>query len=302
MATQTRSHPRAADTATHFRTAMIQGVEVFYREAGPEDAPVVVLLHGFPTSSRMYRNLIPYLSDAYRVIAPDYPGFGHSGKPDRSDFTYNFDHIADVIDGLLDYLGVKRFAVYMMDFGGSIGWRLAVKHPERISAIVLQNAPLYREGGNPDGFWHDLIPYWKDGTAQHRDAARSYVTPECTKDQYLDGVADPSLIDPDCWLTDQALLDRPGVDEIMLDLLYDISKQEVVFEAAKEFLRTNQPPALIATGANDGVFPESNQRLFLDDLPHAEFHALNTGHFALEDKSAEIGDLMREFLDRKLAE
>ncbi|MFF3751498.1 alpha/beta fold hydrolase [Streptomyces sp. NPDC002018] len=291
-ATPTRERP-----ATHFRSENIDGVNVFYREAGPEDAPVVLLLHGFPTSSRMYRNLIPHLSDRYHAIAPDYPGFGHSDVPDREKFTYDFDHIADIIDKLLDRLDIREFTPYMMDFGGSIGWRLAVKHPERISAVVLQNAPLYPEGGD-DGFWKDLIPYWGDGSDEHRDTARSYVTPECTRDQYLDGTHDASLIDPDCWLIDQALLDRPGVDEIMLDLLYDISKQETVFGAAKEFLRKEQPPALIATGANDGVFPESAMRHFLDDLPDAEFHALDTGHFALEEKAAEIGSLMRSFLDR----
>ncbi|MDX3852757.1 alpha/beta hydrolase [Streptomyces sp. AK02-01A] len=299
MSTATGARGRTADTATYFRTAKVDGLNVFYREAGPKDAPVVVLLHGFPTSSRMYRDLIPHLSDSYHVIAPDYPGFGHSDTPDRADFTYNFDHVAEVIDDLLGLLGVRRYAVYMMDFGGSIGWRLAVRHPERISAVVLQNAPLYPERGE-DGFWKDLIPYWEDGSAEHRDVARSYVTLECTRDQYLDGVSDPSLNDPDCWLIDQALLDRPGVDEIMLDFLYDISLQEAVFSAAKEFLRKDQPPALIATGANDSVFPEANMRLFLNDLPNAEFHALNTGHFALEEKSAEIGGLMREFLDRTL--
>ncbi|MGI5439927.1 alpha/beta fold hydrolase [Streptomyces shenzhenensis] len=286
---------------THFRTENIDGVEVFYREAGPEDAPVILLLHGFPTSSRMFRNLIPQLADRYHVIAPDYPGFGHSGTPGRENFSYDFDHIADIVDELLDRLNVREFTPYMMDFGGSIGWRLAVKHPERIKAVVLQNAPLYPEG-DEGGFWEDILPYWRDGSAEHRDAARSYVTPECTRDQYLHGVGDPSLMDPDCWLIDQTLLDRPGVDEIMLDLLYDVSKQEKVFGAAKEFLRKEQPPALIATGANDTVFPESNQRMFLNDLPHAEFHALDTGHFALEEKGSEIAGLMRSFLDRNVSD
>jgi pimeloyl-ACP methyl ester carboxylesterase len=283
---------------THFRTATVEGVDIFYREAGAPDAPVVLLLHGFPTSSRMYRNLIPQLSDAYHVIAPDYPGFGHSATPDRSRFTYNFDNVADLIDGLLDQLSVENYALYMMDFGGSIGWRLAVKHPDRVTGLVLQNAPLYREEGG--AFWKDLLPYWKDGSASHRDAARTYVTPQSIKDQYLRGVHDPSLIDPDTWLIDQALLDRRGVDEIMLDYLYDISKQETVFAKAREFLQTRQPPTLIATGANDIIFPESNMRKFLTDVPDAEFHAFDTGHFALEEKADEIGSLMRSFLDRHL--
>jgi pimeloyl-ACP methyl ester carboxylesterase len=298
MATETRTRE---NVPTHFRTEEIEGLNVFYREAGPVDAPAVVLLHGFPTSSRMYRNLIPQLSDAYHVIAPDYPGFGHSDTPDREDFTYNFDNVADIIDKLLDRLNVRRYALYMMDFGGGIGWHLAVKHPDRISAVVLQNAPLYPEW-DEEGFWKDIMPYWSDGSDEHRNTARSMVSPESTRDQYLVGAGDPSLIDPDNWLTDQALLDRPGVDEIMLDLLYDVSKQQDLFTAAKEFLRNEQPPALIATGANDIIFPESNMRNFLHELPNADFHALDAGHFALEEKADEIGGLMRSFLDRTIAE
>ncbi|MYS21785.1 Pimeloyl-ACP methyl ester carboxylesterase [Streptomyces sp. DvalAA-14] len=295
-ATRTREHP-----PTHFRTEEIDGLNIFYREAGPSDAPAVVLLHGFPTSSRMYRNLIPQLSDAYHVIAPDYPGFGHSDAPDRDDFTYTFDHVADIMEKLLDRLKVRKYTLYMMDFGGPIGWRLAVRHPERVSALVLQNAPLYPER-DKDGFWKDMIPYWSDGSDEHRNVAKSFVSPDSTRDQYLIGTRDPSLVDPDNWLTDQALLDRPGVDEIMMDYLYDISKLDNLFAAAKEFLRTEQPPALIATGANDIVFSGANMRNFLHELPNAEFHALDTGHFALEEKADEIGGLMRSFLDRTVSE
>jgi pimeloyl-ACP methyl ester carboxylesterase len=256
----------------------------------------VLLLHGFPSSSRMFRDLIPRLSDAYHVIAPDYPAFGHSAVPDRSAFGYTFDHLADVVDGLLEQLGIEQFAIYVMDFGAAVGFRLALRHPERLSAIIVQNAPLYP--WEPQGWWATLGQYWADGSAEHRHAARSYLELEELRGQYLSGVQDPSRIDPDNWLIDKALIDRPGVDEIMLDLLYDIRNQVPVFEAVQEFLRDQRPPMLVATGANDEIFPEEVVRQILTDLPDAEYHALQTGHFALEDKAAEIAALMRDFLAR----
>jgi pimeloyl-ACP methyl ester carboxylesterase len=303
----TAINPSAADThgseisaATHYRTATIDGLNIFYREAGPSDAPVVLLLHGFPSSSRMFRNLIPQLADAYHVIAPDYPAFGHSDTPDRAQFAYSFDHIAEVIDDLLDALGVRRFAPYMMDIGAAIGLRLAVKHPDAVWAIVAQNGPLYDEDGG-EAFFAAMASFWQDGSDEHRNAIRGFLTPESTRAQYLVGVADPSLVDPDSWLVDQALMDRPGVDEIMLDYLFEVRNRPFTIEGALEFLRVHQPPALIATGAKDALFPEANMRHYLDELPDAEFHALDTGHFALEDKGDEIAALMREFLERALS-
>jgi pimeloyl-ACP methyl ester carboxylesterase len=279
---------------THHRTTTVHGLEVFHREAGPPDAPVVLLLHGFPTSSRMYRALIPLLSDRYRVIAPDLVGFGGSARPDRDAWTYTFDTATDVVEGLLDRLGVTTFVPYLMDFGGSIGWRLAVRRPDAIRGLVLQNAPLYAP--DPSGF-ADLIPYWHDPSEATRAAVRrSSLSLEATRDQYLAGVPDPTLVDPDAWATDQAQLDRPGVDAIMLDYLLDISRQEETFARAVAFLRERQPPTLIATGANDPIFPGAGMRRFLDDLPGAELHLLDTGHFALETHAAEIGALMRTFL------
>jgi pimeloyl-ACP methyl ester carboxylesterase len=291
MTSPANAHGSGASTATHYRTAMIDGLSIFYREAGPTDAPVVLLLHGFPSSSRMFRNLIPQLADAYHVIAPDYPGFGHSDTPDRAQFTYSFEHLGEVVDDLLDTLGVRHFALYMMDFGAPVGFRLALKHPDAVWALVAQNGPLYDEDGGAEFF---------ATMAGDRNAIRALLTPESTKAQYLVGVADPSLVDPDTWLVDQALLDRPGVDEIMLDYLYDIRNRASTSEAVREFLRAHQPPALIATGANDALFPEANMRHYLDDLPNAEFHALDTGHFALEDKGDEIAALMLDFLKRAL--
>jgi pimeloyl-ACP methyl ester carboxylesterase len=285
-------------SATHYRTVSVDGVDIFYREAGRKDAPVLLLLHGFPSSSRMFRDLIPQLSDKYRVIAPDYPGFGHSGVPDRAAFAYTFDQLGQIVDKLLGQLGVGRFALYLMDFGGPVGFRLALKHPERLSALVLQNAPLYPE--KPEGWWATLGTYWADGSAAHRDASRSYLELESIRGQYLCGAADPSRIDPDNWIIDQALIDRPGVDEIMLDLLYDIRTNLPTFQKMQEFVRTRRPPTLVATGANDEIFPEPAVRQILAALPEAEYHALDTGHFALEDKGPEIAGLMREFLGRVL--
>ena len=257
---------------------------------------MLLLLHGFPSSSRMFRDLIPRLSDAYRIIAPDYPAFGHSAVPDRSAFGYTFDHLADMVDGLLGQLAIGTFTIYVMDFGAPVGFRLALRHPERLSAIIVQNAPLYPE--QPRGWWATLGQYWADGSAGHRQAARSYLDLDGLRGQYLSGVRDPSRIDPDNWVIDKALIDRPGVDEIMLDLLYDIPNQAPTFKAMQQFLRERRPPTLVATGANDEIFPEEAGRQILTDHPGAEYHALPTGHFALEDKAAEIAALMRDFLAR----
>jgi len=287
-----------SQAATHFRTTTIDGVDVFYREAGPQAAPVLLLLHGAPSSSRMFRNLIPQLSDAFHIIAPDYPGFGHSGVPDRAGFTYTFDHLADVMDKLLDQLEVHRFALYVSDSGTPIGFRLALRHPERLTAIVAQNAPLHLE--EPHGWWETLGTYWADGTAEHRAASRSYLTLENIRALYPFGVRDPSLIDPDNWTIDKALIDRPGVAESFLDLLYDIRNNVPTFTAMQGFLRERRPPTLVATGANDEVFPEEVVRKVLDDLPTTEYHALDTGHFALEDNCDVIARLMRDFLNRVL--
>ena len=287
---------RDTSLPVHYRSAAVGGVDVFYREAGPTGAPVVLLLHGFPTSSRMFRDLIPRLSHTYRLIAPDYPGFGHSAVPNRLTFAFTFDHIADVIDELLAQLAVREFAVYVMDFGAAIGYRLALRHPEQLTAIVMQNAPLYPgAGGN---WWATLAKYWADGSAENREACRAYLDVANVRGQYVNGVNDPSLIDPDNWLVDAGLVVRPGVDEIMLDMLYDIRNNGPTFTAMQAFLRERRPPTLVATGANDEILPEEVVRKILADHPDAEYHALPTGHFALEDKAAEIAGLMTDFLGR----
>jgi pimeloyl-ACP methyl ester carboxylesterase len=292
-------HKGSTNGTTHYRTAVVDGIDIAYREAGPKDAPVVLLLHGFPTSSRMFRDLFPQLSDMYRVIAPDYPGFGHSGVPDRENFRYSFDNLAGIVDKLLDQLDVGRFTLYVMDFGGPIGYRLALKYPERLAGMVMQNAPLYPEA--PEGWWATLGTYWQDGSAAHREESREYLTEKSTRDQYLYGVKDPSLVDPDNWIVDSALMQRPGVEEIMLDLLYDIRSNVSTFKGMQELLRNRRPPVLVATGANDEIFPGDVVRNILNDLPEAEFHAVDSGHFALEDKGPDIAELMRDFLGRTVS-
>jgi len=281
---------------THHRTADVGGLQIFYREAGPAGAPVVLLLHGFPTSSRMFRNLIPLLADKYRVIAPDYPAFGHSAVPSRSEFEYTHAHLSEVIAALLEQLGVTRFAMYLMDFGGPIGYRLMLAHPDRVTGLVVQNAPTF---GEPTGgpLWAAETAYWRDGAPAHRDAVRAKLTPDAVRNQYLAGVRDPSLIDPDSWTIDSALLARPGVDEIMLDLLYDIRNNRQTVAAARQLFKARQRQVMIATGVNDPLFPGAAMKPPAD-MSGIEFHAIDSGHFALEDHCAEIGSLTRRFLDR----
>jgi pimeloyl-ACP methyl ester carboxylesterase len=296
----TASSPSASnhlDTRTHHRTANINGIEIFYREAGPADAPVVLLMHGWPSSSRMFRNLIPRLADKYHVIAPDYPGFGHSAVPDRSRYHFTFDEMGQVMEALLQKLNIQKFALYIHDFGGPVGYRLMLKTPPRLTALIVQNGPAYPDAGE---WWKVLAEYWKDGTEESREKARVYIEPAAVKSQYLVGVSDPSLVDPDNWLIDSALIARPGLDEIHLDMLNDIRNNVTIFAAARDYLRQNQPPALIVTGANDEIFPGDNMKRYLGDLPKAEWHPLNSGHFALEDKYDEIASVMHDFLDRTI--
>ena len=289
---------RADSAVTRYRTAKVDGIDIFYREAGVAGAPVVLLLHGFPTSSHMFRNLMPVLAHRYRVIAPDYPAFGHSGTPDRHEFQYSFARFAELIDGLLGQLGVERYALYVQDYGAPVGYRLALRHPERITALVVQNGNAYEEGLKQ--FWNPIKAYWADGSDAHREALRAGLTPAATKSQYLDGVRDPARVAPDAWLHDQALLDRPGIDEIMLDLFKDYGSNVALYPQFHAFFRSRRPPTLIVWGRNDVIFPADGARAYLRDLPDAELHLLDTGHFALEDKGNDIAALMLDFLDRKL--
>ena len=289
---------KMCDYGVRYRTATVDGLKVFYREAGAASAPAVLLLHGFPTSSHMFRNLIPALADSYRLIAPDYPGYGQSDMPDRSKFAYTFDRFGELVDGLLGQLSLTRYAMYVMDYGAPVGWRLALKHPERVTGLIVQNGNAYEEGLKE--FWDPIKAYWADHSEAHREALKVLVTPETTKFQYTDGVADLSRISPDNWVHDQALLDRPGNVELQMDLFYDYRTNLPLYPRIQAYFRERQPPTLIVWGKNDKIFPADGAHPYRRDLPDAEFHLIDTGHFALEDKDDEIIPLICDFLDRKV--
>ncbi|MER5527296.1 alpha/beta hydrolase [Streptomyces sp. NPDC002677] len=284
----------------HHRTATVDGLDVFYREAGDPQAPVVVLLHGFPTSSHMFRNLIPALADRYHVIAPDHIGFGQSAMPSLQDFPYTFDALTDVTAGLLDQLGVIRFAMYVQDYGAPIGWRLALRAPDRIKAIVTQNGNAYEEGFVKP-FWDGVFAYTEAPGPETEAAMRGALTLESTRWQYLNGVADPSLVSPDNWVHDQALLDRPGNDEIQLKLFRDYPTNVDLYPRVHQYFSDSQVPLLAVWGANDEIFGPDGARAFTQDLPKAEVHLVDSGHFALESHLETIGELIRDFLARALA-
>jgi pimeloyl-ACP methyl ester carboxylesterase len=244
----------------------------------------------------MFRNVIPMLADKYRVIAPDYPAFGHSAVPSRADFSYTHAHLSEVVEALIDQLGVTRFGMYVMDFGGPIGYRLMLKYPDRVTGVIIQNTPTF--GEPTDGpLWAAELAYWKDGSPAHRDAVRLKLTPDAVRNQYLAGTREPSLIDPDNWTIDGALLARPGVDEIMLDLLYDIRNNRQTVADARKFFKAHQRQVMIATGVNDPLFPGASMKPPAD-MSEIEFHPIDSGHFALEDHCAEIGALTHRFLQR----
>jgi pimeloyl-ACP methyl ester carboxylesterase len=280
------------------KTARVAGLDIFYREAGPKDAPTLLLLHGFPTSSQMFRNLIPALADQYHLVAPDYPGFGHSSMPSRDTFAYTFDNLAQVIDQFTEQLGLEAYALYVQDYGAPIGYRLAVKHPERITAIVVQNGNAYEEGLAND-FWKPLKAYWKDpGSKDKRDAIRGMLTYDATRWQYTTGAKNPELVSPDGAAEDQFLLDRKGNDEIQLDLFLSYGSNPPLYPAWQEYFRKHQPPMLIAWGQNDQIFPPAGAEPYKRDLTTLEYHLIDAGHFALETDGETIAALMREFLGK----
>ncbi len=289
----------AIPPVVYYHTVKVDGVDIFYREAGPADAPVVLLLHGFPTSSHMFRRLIPALADRYHVIAPDYPGFGESASPDHTTFKYSFGHYADLMDGLMTQMGVTRYAMYVMDYGAPVGYRLALKHPERVSALIIQNGNAYEEGLK--AFWDPIKAYWADGSDAHRQAIGVLVAPETTKFQYTDGMSDIARIDPDNWRHDQPLLDRPGNKDIQLDLFLDYGTNVPLYPKFQAFFRQYQPPTIIVWGKNDKIFPADGAYPYKRDLPNVEFHILDSGHFVLEDQFEVAEPLIHDFLDRKLA-
>jgi pimeloyl-ACP methyl ester carboxylesterase len=273
-------------------------VDVFFREAGPVDGPVVLLLHGFPTSSHMFRDLIPELSHRYRVIAPDLPGFGNTVCPPRGVFDYSFDNLAETVGAFTDALKLDRYAIYAFDYGAPVGYRLAMAHPERVTAIISQNGNAYLEGFSDA--WGPFQAYWRDPTEAHRDACRASFSPDAVKNwQYLHG-ADERCVSPDGYTLDLAYLAREGADEIQLDLIYDYRHNIEIYPAIQAYFRQSQPPLLAVWGRNDPAFVPAGAEAYRRDIPQAEVHLLDTGHFALETHAPEIGALMRRFLKRNV--
>lgn len=279
---------------TRYQRTRVEGVEIFYREAGPPDAPVILLLHGFPTSSHMFRDLIPRLADRWRVIAPDLPGFGFSEAPDRAAFPYTFDKLAQSIDAFARQLGLARFALYVFDYGAPVGFRLALAHPERVTAIVSQNGNAYVEGLS-DG-WNPIQAYWREPSQANRAALRAFLTPESVRWQYVHGVPDEAAVAPESHTLDAALLKRPGNEAIQLDLFLDYASNVALYPEFQKYLRTHQPPLLAVWGRRDPFFLPAGAEAFRRDDPNAEVHFLETGHFALETHAAEIAAHIRRFL------
>lgn len=286
----------SSKNAVEYRTTKVNGVEIFYREAGPKDAPTILLLHGYPTSSHMFRNLIRELSDQYHLIAPDYPGFGGSEQPPISDFDYTFDNMANIIDGLLDKLAIDQFSIYLMDYGAPIGYRIAAKYPQRVQALIIQNGNAYEEGLRD--FWVPIKKYWNDYTLENGKALEGFHSPAGLKWQYTHGVRDSLRISPDNWLVDLQHLTRPENNEIQLAMFYDYRSNVPLYPQWQSYFQQYQPPTLIVWGKNDYIFPAEGAYPYKRDLKNLEFHLLDTGHFALEEDFEIIGTYIRQFLKR----
>jgi len=284
---------------TEHKTVTVNGVELFYREAGPKNAPTIVLLHGFPTSSHMFRNLIPALADRYHVIAPDYPGFGNSAQPSIDDFDYSFDNLANVIETFLVTKGIDRYSLYLMDYGAPIGFRLAAKHPEQVQSLIIQNGNAYKEGLRE--FWDPIRKYWNEKTADNAEPLAGFISPDGVKWQYTHGVRNAELISPDNWNVDLRHLSREGNPEIQLALFYDYQNNVPHYPAWQAYFRKHQPPTLIVWGKNDHIFPAEGAHPYKRDLNNLEFHLLDTGHFALEEDGPIIAEKIRQFLNKQPA-
>ena len=281
-----------------YRTIEIDGLDIFYREAGSVDAPVILLLHGFPTSSHMFRNLMPALAHRYRLIAPDYPGFGYSSMPSLDSFEYSFDRLAEVIDEFVEALSLKQYSLYLMDYGAPVGFRLATAHPERVQALLIQNGNAYEEGLKE--FWNPIKAYWQDKTIENANKLKEFLTIDGTKWQYTHGVSNPETISPDNWHLDQLLLDRPGNQDIQVELFYSYGSNPPLYPQWQEYMRKHQPPTLITWGKNDEIFPAEGAYPYKKDLTNLEFHLLDTGHFALEEEGKAIANYIERFLDNHL--
>ena len=274
------------NTAVHYRNVHVKGLNIFYREAGLKYAPTILLLHGYPTSSHMFRNLIPILSEKYHVIAPDLPGFGYSDAPNHDQFNYTFDNLADTMQSFIDQLEMNRFAVYVFDYGAPVGYRLAMANPEKITGIISQNGNAYEEGLSLD--WNPIQKYWQDPSLENRNSLNDFVSQQATLYQYHEGVADPSLIAPESYTLDQHFLDRPGNIEIQLDLLKDYRTNVALYPKFHQYFRDYQPKLLAVWGNKDPFFLPAGAEAYKKDLPDATIKFYNTGHFALETHTTEI--------------
>ena len=282
--------------AINYRTVDVDGLKIFYREAGSKDAPTLLLLHGFPSAGHMFRDLIPHLADRFHIIAPDLPGFGQSDLVARGMFAYTFDHIAEVIDRFTEVIGLKRFAIYVFDYGAPTGFRIAAKRPERITAIISQNGNAYEEGLS-DG-WNPIRAYWEDASEKNREALRALLKPETTVWQYTHGVPDATKVSPDGYSLDNFYLSRPGADEVQLDLFGDYKSNIALYPAFQNYFRSHKPPFLAVWGKNDPFFLPAGAEAFKRDIPNATVRFFDTGHFALETHAAEIAAAIRDFLPR----
>jgi pimeloyl-ACP methyl ester carboxylesterase len=285
-------------TNVYYRTADVDGLNIFYREAGPADAPTLLLLHGFPRAGHMFRDLIPLLADRFHLVAPDLPGFGQSDMPPREEFRYTFDNLAGAIERFTEVIGLERFAIYIFDYGAPVGLRIAVKHPERITAIISQNGNAYEEGLSEG--WNPIQAYWLQPIQANRDALRNLLTPETTRFQYTHGIADPSLVSPDGSSLDDHYLARPGAHEVQLDLFLDYASNVALYPAFQAYFRKHQPPLLAVWGKNDPFFLPAGAEAFKRDIPTADVRFFDTGHFALETHCAEVAPAIHDFLDRTL--
>ncbi|MCF0075288.1 alpha/beta hydrolase [Dyadobacter sp. CY261] len=293
-----KSQPLKVKTKHQFIN--INGMNIFYRESGPAGAPVLVLLHGYPSSSHMFRNLMDDLSDKYHLIAADYPGYGRSDQPKIADFAYTFANYTSIMEQLLEALGIHKFSLYLMDYGAPIGWRIASGNPDRIEALIVQNGCAYEEG--LETFWDPIKAYWKDRSDKmSEDELRSFHSPDGLKWQYTHGVPDPALVSPDNWEIDLRHLEREENGQIQLDLFYDYQTNVILYPEWQKYLRDTNPEMLIVYGKNDFIFPVSGAEAYKKDVKNLEYHLFDAGHFALETVGDQIAEKIRDFLDRKVA-